>query len=172
MSEYCVVALDARRARFFSLRDGRVPRNRSGPELREEEDLVNPESRMKDRELFSDNRTGSNRCGGGPTRRFDDHRARHRENTCRQFARRVIGQCRKMEDRLDHPEVIVSASAMMLGRLRKELAAIPGMRNWKVMRGDLVTQPMKNIQDLLARKGHIPACAPPAGTATNRSSGL
>ena len=169
MSGFCVVALDARRARLFSMSEGRVSRNRSGPELREEEDLVSPENRIKDRELFTDTRTGSNRCGGGPARQFDDHRARHRENISRSFARRVMDECRQMVERLDAHEVVVSASSLMVGLIRKEMASIPEAREWKVIRGDLACKPVKEIQDLLSRKGLIPACAPPVATATNRA---
>lgn len=168
MSGFCVVALDARRARLFSMGGGRVPRNRSGPELREEEDLVNPENRIRDRDLFADTRTGSNRCGGGPARQFDDHRARHRANISRSFARRVLDECRQMAERRD-AEVVISASSIMVGLIREEMAAIPATRPWKVIRGDLACKSVKEIQDLLSRKGLIPACAPPAATATNRA---
>lgn len=169
MNGYCVVVMDTRRARFFSLSGARVSRNRSGPVLVEERDLVNPEAEMRDRDLFSDTRTGSNRSDAGPAHRYDDHRDHHRDSLAQHFARRVVHEARAMAEDMGAESVILSTSAPMFGVLRKEAALIHGPHDWKVVRGDMARMPPMEIQDLLARKDLIPARSPPAAPASNRA---
>ena len=169
MNGYCVVVLDNRRARFFSLSGARVPRNRSGPVLVEERDLVNPEAEMRDRDLFTDTQTGCNRSMGGVAHRYDDHRGHHRESLSQHFARRVVHEARAMAQDMGADSVILSSSSSMLGVLRKEAALVHEPRTWKVVQGDMARMPPREIHDLLARKDIIPAMTPPSAPATNRA---
>ncbi len=162
MSEYCVVVLDAVRARFFSVEPARRPRTESGPRLAERTALLNPEVEMRDGQLFSETRTGANRSGTGPAHRYDDHRTRHRAEFLRRFAGRIAQEaCRVAED-LGARTVVLAASRSMLGALRACRARMASPRlDWKELARELTRQPPDAIQAHLARAGLIPACRPP-----------
>ena len=162
MSDYCVVVLDAARARFFSVEPARRPRTESGPRLLERTALLNPEEEMRDDQLFSETRTGAHRSGTGPARRYDDHRSRHRAEFLRRFAARIVKEICRTADDLGARTVVLAASRSMLGALRAcRNRAATHLRDWKELDRELTRQPPDAIQARLARAGLIPACHPP-----------
>jgi len=58
MSDYLVVVASAARARFFTLEPAEFPELESGPNLVDQGELLNPQARIPERELFADSKTG------------------------------------------------------------------------------------------------------------------
>src|SRR3989304_8495316 len=97
MGEYCVVVADGTRARFFSLESAALPGLESGPNLVEQDCLINPEGDTPPHELWSGDKSGpSKSSSGGPSHAFDDHRSRHMD----EFMRRYANQISKSASRL------------------------------------------------------------------------
>jgi protein required for attachment to host cells len=119
-----VVVVDGTRARFLTLEDGAAG---SGPKLREHKDLVNPESDMRGRDLWSDVKTGRGRATDGgpahgyPVHSYDDHREKHEDEFERRFARRVAEETISLVQARPAKQIIVVAQKRMLGFLRPAL---------------------------------------------------
>ena len=123
MSAVQILVADAGRARFLSLEA--PPETESRRRLVERDDLLNPEGRLTDSEVYSDSRPGLRHADvGGPGHGLDDHRSGHFAEVDRRFARRIaeeaVRRCRDEEAR----RLVVVAGPHMLGLLRDSLAPI------------------------------------------------
>lgn len=122
MTDYCVVVANGARARFFTLRNAKVPEIEGGPNLVEQgSDLVNPEKELPDRELWA-NEYGRNRApSGGPAHGYDDHREQHDEELVRRFARRVAEETVRLIQANSASHIVLVAQKRTLGHLRPAL---------------------------------------------------
>ena len=121
MNGYVVVAADAGRARFFHLQNAGDPDLESGPNLVEDEVLLNPERSMPDRELFADTKSGRNRSKGTSPHGYDDHRRRHVREFDRKFAQRIARKTIGRAKKLSSSYIVIAADKRMLGVLRTKL---------------------------------------------------
>jgi hypothetical protein len=152
-----LVALDTARARLFYWGGAGDPSLDGPPRLTELEDLTNPEARLQNREVFS-NDTGNNRTTGpGPAHAFDDHREGNRSEGVRRFARDLGRRLSDLVSRDPSSRVILISETQMLHDLRQEVeSALP--------RGISVTELPENLSKLsatdlqlaLAKKGLLP----------------
>jgi protein required for attachment to host cells len=119
MRKTCVLVADAARARLF--RHG-MP-DAENDVLEEVRELVEPERRQTDSEVFSESRPGLYQAmRGGPRHGFDDHRDEHRAEEDRRFAAEVLDQAAEVCKGLGRCRLVLAASPNMLGMLRSELA--------------------------------------------------
>lgn len=121
-SNICVVALDSSRARFFALGVHDEPPNGRLTRLIEIEDLVNPDQRQQDHEVFTESRPGLRIAyGGGPTHGTDDRRDAHRDELDRRFAVDITESLARHVSALEARRAVVVASPQMLGFLREAM---------------------------------------------------
>lgn len=163
MSRYCVVVADAMKARLFTLEETNLPELESGPKLVERKTLVNPESSIPGREVFSDARSGVNRpSGGGSAYAFDDHRAHHLEEFEKRFARDVTAEVKRLITGGPSRVVVLAAEPRMLGFLRRGLDALPKEDvEIREMASNLVKLASGEIHDHLSKERLVPACRRP-----------
>lgn len=122
MSDYCIVAADGARARFFTLEPAASPDTQGGPNLTERKGIMNPEQEAHTGQLWSDVKTGRNRAPrSGQAHGYDDHRAQHVDEFKRRFARSVAQEAARLVQRSHSKIVILAAQKRMLGFLRSEL---------------------------------------------------
>jgi protein required for attachment to host cells len=157
MSEYCVVVADASRARLFTLVAARSPRIESGPNLVEAMGLVNPEMEIPDRELFSESRGGANRAMGAGVHGYDDHRGKHEQENERRSAQTVAKETKKLVKQSEASQLVLCASARMLGFLRKSLKQNGTPTIHDVPR-DMTKMSPQAIHSHLAKIELLPAC--------------
>ncbi|MGD8378309.1 MAG: host attachment protein [Gammaproteobacteria bacterium] len=112
-STWTLVA-DAARARIFRLTAGGDPR------LVELEDLVHPESRLRDRDLRTD-RGGSTFASHGSG--VDETGPEHDpgEHQARVFARQIVDRLERARQDHEFDRLVVVAPAPFLGRLREAM---------------------------------------------------
>lgn len=153
MIRRAVLVADRTQARFFTLES-----TGSGPKLKEHEVLVDPELRLPDRELFSDNKTGRNRApAGGPAHGYDDHRNHHRDEIERRFAEAVAQETRRLATELAVDRLIVAAEDRMLGFLREALERnSSGISDLRWARKDYSHLAAREIHERLAVEGLLP----------------
>ncbi len=123
MNQYLVVAADAVRARFFHLQGADEPALESGPNLVEDDVLLNPEQAMSDRDVFSENKSGRNRTMGSSPHGYDDHRDKHADENARKFARLIAKEIVTRAAKRSMRHIVLSADKRMLGMLRPQLDA-------------------------------------------------
>lgn len=116
MENIWIVAADNVRARLFRAE------HITGP-LHEVRDLVNPESRLQERELVVDakGRTYAGRGGDnvGDARRQKYEPPSEKEHQARRFARDVVEEIEKLRERGELERVHVVADPSFLGRMRE-----------------------------------------------------
>jgi len=163
MSENCVVVAGGSRARFFALEDVQFPEVESGPNLVELSDLVNPEHDAKQRDLWSELKSGRNRAPTGPAHGYDDHRSQHEEEYERRFARSVAEECVKLARSHGTRNVVLVAQKRMLGILRGTLEPVlkAGVEVRELAK-DLSKLPPQQLHEHLAREGMLPRRRTPA----------
>jgi protein required for attachment to host cells len=146
---WSIVVADGGRARLFTAK----LRNRTGDaRLIEEEDLVEPERGLLDREIFSD-RSGQNRPGAG----FAEHRAQHRDEVARRFAKRIAEALARRVRRDEPDTIVVVAAPRLLGLLRGPLdAALPGAPPRIEVGADLTWQALPKLHGALMKLGILP----------------
>ena len=112
MEKIWVVAADKVHARLFQAE------HVTGP-LKEVRDMVNPESRLQDRELLADDpgQTFSS-GGGGPEHRYTYDEASEKEHQAQRFAAQVIDEVEKLRARGELVRLHVLAEPGFLGELR------------------------------------------------------
>lgn len=165
MNEYCVMVADAVRARFFSLEPGGTPEFEAGPRLVEGKGMVNPEREAPGREIFGNTNGGRTKAtaGKGHSCAFDDHRANHRLEFERRFARGVAAEFERQARAEGATRLVVAASTRMLGTLEKELQPLArsGMDVRTIAR-DMTKLTAPEIQETLAKDDLVPACRRPS----------
>jgi len=163
MSDYCVVSVDGARARFFTLEPARQPAVESGPSLVEAgEDLINSETEMSGRELWSDTKTGRN-AASGMAHGYDDHRDQHSDEFKRRFAKQVAEQAVQLAERQGVKNLVVVAEKQMLGFLRNEIR-VPPKAGFAVheLSKDLSRLSPQDLHGHLASEGLVPPSRRPA----------
>jgi len=163
MSDYCVVTVDGVRARFFYLEPVGQPAVESGPNLVEHrEALINTESELSGRELWSDTKTGRN-AASGMAHGYDDHRDQHAEEFKRRFAKQVADEAVQLAQRQGAKKLILAAEKQMLGYLRNALHVSP-KAGYEVheLAKDLSRLSPQELQGHLAAEGLVPPRQRPA----------
>jgi len=121
-SKCSVLIADATRARFLTLEPDQPPVPKSGPQLVEKKNLINPNFDIRGKDLWSDAKTGRGRAaGGGPVHGYDDHRNRHEDEFERRFARQIAEEAASFVQARRDEQLVVAAQKRMLGVLRPEL---------------------------------------------------
>ncbi|WJW75320.1 host attachment protein [Thiohalobacter sp. IOR34] len=125
MNHNCVVVADGSRARFFQLEESEFPELESSPNLKEINDLVNPEREMRYDELWSEAKSGRNRTPtGGAAHGYDDHRSQHEDEFERRFARTIAAEAERLTLQNGSRELLVVAQKRTLGFLREALDSL------------------------------------------------
>jgi len=152
MKRICLVLADATRARIFSYQQLLEP---DGPhdELREERDLVDPERHKRASELFSDH-AGTNHTHGHAN---DDHRQAHLDELDTRFAQHIAGEVEHVLRDEGARELVVVASARMLGRLRTSLEPLRRTVTIKELARDFTKLASTELRDRLAEHDLLPA---------------
>jgi protein required for attachment to host cells len=157
MNQYCVVVMDAARARFFTLRQNDMSDLLGGPELFEHEDLVNPEGTLTNKEIFANLEGRHHAYRGGPPHGYNDHRDQHHEMLERRFARRVARHAADFVHSNRAERCVIAAKAKTLGLLRQELdETVKRELHISELARDLSKLPVTEIQSHLAHKGLLP----------------
>ncbi len=158
MSDYCVVAVDGVRARFFTLEPAQHPEVESGPLLVEVEGaLVSPENELAGRELWSENKTGRN-SSGGMAHGYDDHRDQHMDEFKRRFAKQVAEHALSLAERSKAKNLVLAAEKQILGFLRGALH-VPTKAGFEVreLAKDVSRLSPQDLHGHLATEGLLPA---------------
>ncbi len=141
MGVYVVVA-DSARARILSGEAG------SGP-LTEDNDLVHPESRLRQQDLVSD--ASGSEAGG-----FGNHSMGHeklaRDHAADNFARQVVAEIEKIHRRGELGRLYLVAAPRFLGMLREHLGKSCRDRVAGEINKDLVQHGIDDIRDHLPRQ--------------------
>ena len=160
MIDYCVVAVDATRARFFTLEPIKDPTRESGPHLKEQDHLENAEKMVPEREMFSSVKRGRNRGPAGQAHGYDDHRERHEKDFERRFAVKVMEQAFERRRTCGARILVLTAEPGMLGQLRQATEKLS--RNGFELQeyaADFTRMSTTDIHDVLAHQNLLP---PPA----------
>ena len=161
-----LVVVDAARARLFSWKSSDDVALDGYPRLVELDDLTNPEGRLQDREVYSNeltnNRTTYRTVGPGPAHAFDDHRDAHRGETQRRFIRDIARRLNEHVTRERPSRVILVSETQVLHDLREEVeAALPRDIQVAEVAENLTKENPTRLQQILAKKGVLPP--PPKG---------
>lgn len=164
MNQNCVVVAGGGRARFFTLEEAQCPELESGPNLREINDLINPEAETRDKQVWSDMKSGRNRGAGGSAHGYDDHRSQHEDEFDRRFARSVAREAARITRSGAAKNLVLVAQKRILGILRSELeplikSGIP----IRELAKDLTKLAPIELQAHLAREQLVPERRQPAG---------
>lgn len=162
-----LVVVDAARARLFSWKSSDDVALDGYPRLVEVDDLTNPEGRLQDREVYSNeitnNRTTYGTGGAGPSHAFDDHRDAHRGETQRRFVRDIARRLNEHVTRDKPSRVILVSETQVLHDLRQEVeAALPRDIQVVELAENLTKESATHLQQILAKKGLLPQ-QPPKG---------
>jgi protein required for attachment to host cells len=153
MQALAIVVADAARARLFTYK--REDDQDEAPTLRERADLVNPERRMHDKDVFSESRPSLSASPTGRGNTLDDHRSAHVGETERRFAHLVMERTAAMIKDTACVRVALVASPRFLGRLRAHASAIRGVPVEELAR-DLTHEATPKLREHLASLGVIP----------------
>jgi len=159
MSDYCVVVADGARARLFSLREASAP-GAGGPNLVEISDLTNPD--LAAEVLRGDERSGhSVASASSGSHGFEDHRERHRSESERRFAKRIVTEAAQVVGRERAGSLVLAAEAQMLSHLREALN-LPATVRVREVAKDLVKLTPHELYAHLAADNALPARRVPA----------
>lgn len=150
MTRTCIAVADASRARLFVL-ERTTNASGSHEELAEKTDLVNPQRRLRESELFTDSYV------------FEDHREDHIERMDAEFAHAIVGELHRLVRAAPTAQVIVCASPNMLGELRAIGIDSPDGATLDEIPRDLVKLTPTQLRDQLADYGVLPVPPPRAG---------
>jgi protein required for attachment to host cells len=159
----CIVIADKARARLFSVEDERdTPFEAARRRFRELRDLVNPEGRLTDQELFSDRRAGrrSRSAVVGAGYGIDDGKDGERNESTRRFARELVNATADLVRSRKPKKLLLVASPRFLGLVRSQMKqAIPKEVEITVLAEDLSRQAPAQIEKVLMRRGVLGARA-------------
>jgi protein required for attachment to host cells len=150
MQALAIVVADAARARLFTFK--REDDQAAGPVLRERADLVNPEGRLHDREVYSESRPSL----ASKTGTLDDHRDAHASENERRFAQQVIERAATLVKDTACARIALVASPRFLGHLRDQAGALRGLPVDELAR-DLTHEATPKLREHLATLGVLPA---------------
>lgn len=157
MSNFCVVVAEGARARFFTLEYPEIPEMQSGPDLVEQQTLVNPEHRAHQDRIFADTRGGRNRTSGGEAHGYDEHRDQYDADQEAHFAQDVAGHLERMARDQRARRLVLCAEKRMLGFLRTALNGhVPDGVDLREVPKDLAKLKPRELHGHLAADGHLP----------------
>jgi protein required for attachment to host cells len=159
MSDYLIVVASAARARFFTLEPAEFPDLESGPTLVDQGELLNPQARVPERDLFADSKTGRGRAPrGGSAHGYDDHREQHEDESERRFSREILEKARLMAEQHDVREIVLAGSTRAIPFLRQDVDRLmkQGRRVQELIK-DMTKLTSEQIQDHLAKEELLPA---------------
>jgi hypothetical protein len=157
MAMYLVVA-DSTRARLLTWQASSDPVLDGSSRLVELESLTNPEGRLQDREVFSNEITNNRTTGPGPAHAYDDHRDAHRLESFRRFARYVAEQASEHVTRERLARVVLICETRVQHALRQTFEAeLPHGLELTVINENLAALSTTQLQHALARLGLVPA---------------
>jgi protein required for attachment to host cells len=155
----CIVVADRARARLFSVeKEGVTPFEAGRRRLREHLDLVSPEGKLSDHELFRDTRAGRKNRLSVPRGGYglDDGKAAEREESSRRFSREVVAATSTLVRALKPKRLLLVASPKFLGVLRAEMKkAIPKGVVFAAFAEDLSRHSPTQIEETLGRQGAL-----------------
>lgn len=153
----CIVIADRARARLFSVEDERdTPFEVARRRIREHRDLVNPEGKLTDQELFSDRRAGrrSRSAVVGAGYGVDDGKGGERKESARRFARELVSATAELVRSRRPKRLLLIVSPRFLGLVRAPMKqAIPKEVEIMELAEDLSRQAPGQIERVLTRRG-------------------
>lgn len=161
MNTPCIVIADRARARFFTLEapsQRKDPRFEPGRRLVEHQDLVNPEGKLTDAQLYRDRPGRKNRSTvPGSSYGTEDGKGRSRAPSTRKFAKEVSSMILEFMKSKRSEELVVVAAPRFLGVLRAEFrGSLPKYAGVTELAEDLSWHTVAHIEDVLVRRGVLP----------------
>jgi len=150
-----VIVADAARARVFLVQRSPEQHPNAPVSLKEVMAMVNSEAELRGKELFANARSGTNRAPDGHEYQYDDHRARHREEIERRFAKEISRWVTELVRNEDANGIVLAVEPRMLGLLRHELANKLNADSITSIPRDLSWQDPEHIRETLARHGAL-----------------
>lgn len=126
-------------------------------ELEELEALTDAEGQMTGEDMYSSVRSGTNRSPHGAAFEYDDHRARHREEVERRFAKRIAAAVRRFLTQESASRLVLVIEPRMLGVLRTELGSLPDGVTRIELAKDLSRDTPRHILEALEGSGALRA---------------
>jgi len=153
----CIVIADRARARLFSVEEEKeTPFVEGRRRLREDRDLVSPEGKLTDEELFRDRRSGrrSRSSVGGGGYGTDDGKDRQRDESARRFAKEISAAASELVRTKKAKALVLVASPKFLGIVRSEVRkAIPKGVELTELPEDLSWHALGQLEKVLTRHG-------------------
>jgi protein required for attachment to host cells len=119
MAKHLVVTADLARASLYCLDTDMEPGATRPPQLVELESFVNPTSRAKQGEVYSESRPGMQKgLIDGAYHGVSDHRNAHDDTFNRRFAETVMAAVERLAHELGASRIVLTAAPKMLGHLR------------------------------------------------------
>ncbi len=155
MRNSIVVVADGARARIYA----QVRRSdRPGFGLSEIQDLVNPQHKQLDREIYAQARSGLKAEGGtGVQSGMDEHRQDHEVEMERRFAAEVIAAASKHAAERSVRDLILVAGPEMLGLLRTEIRGLDPQITVHEVAKQLTQDTAEQLYERLAGERLLPA---------------
>jgi protein required for attachment to host cells len=160
----CIVVADRARARLFSVEDSNdTPFEEGHRHLHEHRDIVNPEGKLTDRELFRDTRGGrrarASVSGGGYG--IDDGKNRQRIESARRFAKELATAASELVRSQKSTSLVLVASPKFLGVVRAEVRkSIPKNTTLTELAEDLSWHATARLEQVLTRHGVLDSREP------------
>ncbi len=157
-----VIVANSARARLFSWQSSDDVAVDGHPQWVELEAFENPEARMRDQDVFSNekSRNGTKGAGNGNAHAYDDHREGHRSEFFQRFARQVAKEVGRHVDQKGAGQVILVSETEVLHQLRQALrSALSRGIELRELAENIAQQTSSSVHQVLASKGLLPAPA-------------
>jgi protein required for attachment to host cells len=170
MANQCIVIADRARARFFVVKEAEDPSVEGGPNLAEQEDMVNPEGQLTDAELFADRRSGHAYSAPAGGYAVNDGKDRERLESAHRFVTDLSAATAEFVRSRKADELVVVATPKFLGLLRPEIRKVlPKSTKLVELDEELTWHALPHIQDVLTRRGVLPPRELPDSVYTPRT---
>jgi protein required for attachment to host cells len=142
---------------FFTLEYPDFPEHESGPDLVEHECLTNPLKDLKDKQIWTNTKTGNHSSASTKGHSYDDHRENHLLEFENNFAKTITEEIASLTQKHQSNQVVVVAESHVMGLMR------PCLTN-RLAKHITVQELIKNlckhksmeIQEYLAKKNLLP----------------
>jgi protein required for attachment to host cells len=149
-----LLVVDNAHARFLVLEPS--PADPDAPRrLVECDALADFEADLSDQQVYANLKGGRNRApGAGPAHAYDEHRAQHRLENHRRFARRIAERARSFAEEREVVKLLLVAGPTMLGVLRSALEPrLPAGVTISEVAEDLGRRTVPEIREALELRG-------------------
>jgi protein required for attachment to host cells len=158
MDHTLVAVLDGTRARFLTLEPAEFPDLESGPNLVEQDALLNEVNELQGQDLWSTTKTGRHKGTGGQSHSYDDHRQNHRVEFERKFATQISAKIADLAQSHRSEQVVIAAEPQILGLMRESLGSVlPRHLRVDELAKDVCQLKPQDLHHYLASKGVLPA---------------